>query len=75
MKRWTRAFLAILLGVFGAAYVGMVPARAANRDSKPDTVITYRGYTLSWSEIAGIYFIGVRLFGAPFYNSNPVVPS
>jgi hypothetical protein len=185
MKRWTRAFLAILLGVFGAAYVGMVPAQAANRDSKPDTVITYRGYTLSWSEpdasdlrvvktpgraeslpdaaiqrsvqqaksrvmaaaqqqlvedpmdscnfvpdsfltadftlacdhhdacyssstsrlkcdqiflnelietcadapdlqpaqrltcfsIAGIYFIGVRLFGAPFYNSNPVVPS
>lgn len=50
MKRWTRAFLAILLGVFGAAYVGMVPAQAANRDSKPDTVITYRGYTLSWSE-------------------------
>jgi len=28
----------------------MVPAHAANRDTKTETVITYGGYTLSWSE-------------------------
>jgi hypothetical protein len=50
MKRWTRPILAILLGVLAASYVGMVPAQAANRDTKTETVITYRGYTLSWSE-------------------------
>jgi hypothetical protein len=50
MKRWTRPILAILLGVFAVGYVGMVPAQAANRDAEIETVITYRGYTLSWSE-------------------------
>jgi hypothetical protein len=50
MKRWTRPILTILLAVFAAFYVGIVPAQAANRDPKTETVITYRGYTLSWSE-------------------------
>jgi hypothetical protein len=50
MRRWTRPILAILLGVLAITYVGMVPAQAANRGTKTETVITYRGYTLSWSE-------------------------
>ena len=50
MKRWTRPILAILLGVFAISYVGMVPAQAANRGEKTETVITYQGYTLRWSE-------------------------
>jgi Prokaryotic phospholipase A2 len=50
MKRWTRPILAILLGVFAVGYIGIVPAQAANRDAESETVITYRGYTLRWSE-------------------------
>jgi hypothetical protein len=50
MKRWTRPFLGILLAVLAIGYVGIVPAQAANRDTKTETVVTYRGYTLSWSE-------------------------
>jgi hypothetical protein len=50
MKRWTRPILAVLLAVLAISYVGMVPAQAANRDARTETVITYRGYTLSWSE-------------------------
>jgi hypothetical protein len=42
--------LAILLAVFAIGYVGIIPAQAANRDTKTETVVTYRGYTLSWSE-------------------------
>jgi Prokaryotic phospholipase A2 len=50
MKPWTRPVLAVLLGVLAIGYVGIVPAQATNRDAKTETVITYRGYTLSWSE-------------------------
>jgi|SoiMethySBSTD1v2_1073268.scaffolds.fasta_scaffold06332_12 phospholipase A2-like protein len=50
MKRWTRPILAILLGVLALGYVGIIPAQAANRDTKTETVVIYRGYTLSWSE-------------------------
>jgi Prokaryotic phospholipase A2 len=50
VKRWTRPILAILLGVLAICYVGMVPAQAAERVDKTEMVITYRGYTLSWSQ-------------------------
>jgi hypothetical protein len=50
MKRWTRPVLAILLALLAAGYVGIVPAQAANRDTRTETIITYRGYTLSWIE-------------------------
>jgi hypothetical protein len=50
MKRWTRPILAILLGVLAFGYVGIIPAKAANRDTKTETVVTYMGYTLSWSK-------------------------
>jgi len=50
MKRWTRPILAILLGVLALGYVGIIPAQAANRDTKTETVVIYRGYRLSWSE-------------------------
>jgi hypothetical protein len=50
MKRWTRPLLGILLAVFAIGYVGIIPAQAANRDTETQTVVTYRGYTLSWSE-------------------------
>ena len=50
MKRWTRPILGILLGVLAVGYVGIIPAQAANRDTTTETVVTYRGYTLSWSE-------------------------
>ena len=53
MKRWMRPILAILMGVLAICYVGMVPAQAAERGAKTETVITYRGYTLSWSESDG----------------------
>ena len=42
--------LAVLLAVFAIGYVGIIPAQAADRDAKTETVVTYRGYTLSWSE-------------------------
>jgi hypothetical protein len=50
MRRWTRPILAIVLGVLAICYVGMVPAQAAERVDKTEMVITYRGYTLSWSQ-------------------------
>jgi phospholipase A2-like protein len=50
MKRWMRPVLAILLGVLAAGYLGIVPAQAAKPAAKTETVVTYRGYTLSWSE-------------------------
>jgi hypothetical protein len=46
MKLWTRAIMAILLGALAISYLVTVPAEAA----KTETVVTYRGYTLSWSE-------------------------
>jgi hypothetical protein len=46
MKRWTRAILAVLLSALAVSYVGIVPAHAA----KTETVVSYRGYTVSWSE-------------------------
>jgi Prokaryotic phospholipase A2 len=46
MKRWTRQILVVLLGALAVSYLGMAPAQAA----KTDTVVTYRGYTVSWSE-------------------------
>lgn len=45
-----RPILAILMGVLVISYVGMVPAQAAERVDKTEMVITYRGYTLSWSQ-------------------------
>jgi hypothetical protein len=50
MKRWARPVLAILLGVLAVGYVGLVPAQAVKGDAKTETVVTYRGYTLSWSQ-------------------------
>jgi hypothetical protein len=50
MRQWTRPILAILLGVLTVCYLGIVPAQAAEAVAKTKTVITYRGYTLSWSE-------------------------
>jgi len=50
MKRWTRPMLAVLLAVFAVGYVGIIPAQAANRDTKTETVVIYMGYTLSWSK-------------------------
>jgi hypothetical protein len=50
MKRWMRPILAILLGVLAIGYVGTVPTQAAERVAKTETVITYRGYTLTWSQ-------------------------
>jgi hypothetical protein len=50
MKRWARPVLAILLGMLAVGYVGLVPAQAVKRDAKTETVVTYRGYTLSWSQ-------------------------
>jgi hypothetical protein len=50
MRRWTRRILAVLLGVLAACSVGLVPAQAAERVEQTQTVITYRGYTLSWSQ-------------------------
>jgi hypothetical protein len=50
MKRWTRPMLAVLLAVVAVGYVGIIPAQAANRDTKTETVVTYMGYTLSWSK-------------------------
>jgi hypothetical protein len=46
MKLWTRAIMAILLAALAISYLVTVPAEAA----KTETVVTYRGYTLSWSE-------------------------
>ena len=46
MKRWTRTILAILLGALAISCLVSVPAEAA----KTETVVTYRGYTISWSE-------------------------
>jgi len=65
MKRWTRPILAIILGVLVAGYVGMVPAQAAERVVKTETVITYRGYTLSWSEPDASDLRVVRTPGRP----------
>lgn len=48
MIRWTRPVLALLLGVLAASCLGILPAQAATR--VPTQVITYRGYTVSWSE-------------------------
>ena len=31
-------------------YLGIIPAQAANRDTKTETVVTYMGYTVSWSK-------------------------
>jgi hypothetical protein len=42
--------LAILLGVLAMSCVGIVPAQAAKPAAKTETVVTYRRYTLSWSE-------------------------
>jgi hypothetical protein len=42
--------LAVLLAVVAVGYVGIIPAQAANRDTKTETVVTYMGYTLSWSK-------------------------
>jgi hypothetical protein len=46
MKLWMRAIMAILSGALAISYLVTVPAEAA----KTETIITYRGYTLSWSE-------------------------
>jgi hypothetical protein len=46
MKRWTRTILAVLLGALAVSYLGTAPAQAADTE----TVVTYRGYTVSWSE-------------------------
>jgi len=46
MKLSTRAIMAILLAALAISYLVTVPAEAA----KTETVVTYRGYTLSWSE-------------------------
>ena len=46
MKLSTRAIMAILLAALAIGYLVTVPAEAA----KTETVVTYRGYTLSWSE-------------------------
>jgi hypothetical protein len=50
MKRWTRAILAILLGALAISYFGIVPAQAAKEVATTETVVSYRGYTVSWSE-------------------------
>ena len=46
MKLWARAIMAILLGALAISYLVTVPAEAA----KTETVVTYSGYTLSWSQ-------------------------
>jgi hypothetical protein len=46
MKLWTRAIMAILLAALAISYLVTVPAEAA----KTETVVTYGGYTLSWSK-------------------------
>jgi hypothetical protein len=46
MKRWTRPILAILLGALAIGYLSAVPAQTA----ETEMVVTYRGYTVTWSE-------------------------
>jgi hypothetical protein len=65
MKRLTRPILAILLGVLAISQVGMVPAQAATRESKTETVITYLGYTLSWTKSDASDLRVVRTPGRP----------
>ena len=48
MKRWTRPVLAILLLGLAAGYLAVGPAQAVKPD-RAETVVTYRGYTVSWS--------------------------
>jgi hypothetical protein len=48
MKRWMRPVLALLLGVLAASCIGILPAQAAKRATSQ--AITYRGYTVTWSE-------------------------
>jgi Prokaryotic phospholipase A2 len=61
MTRWTRPILAILLGALAMSYLGMAPAPAANTE----TVVTYRGYTLTWSESDASDIRVVRTPGRP----------
>ena len=46
MKRWMRTILAVLLGALAVSYLGTAPVQAA----ETETVVTYRGYTVTWSE-------------------------
>jgi hypothetical protein len=61
MTRSIRAILVILLGALAMSYLGMAPAQAANTE----TVVTYRGYTVSWSEPDASDLRVVRTPGRP----------
>ena len=64
MKRWTRPVLALLLLGLAAGYVGIGSAQAAKPD-KAETVVTYRGYTVSWSGSDASDFRVLRTPGRP----------
>jgi hypothetical protein len=61
MKRWQRSILAILLGALAMSYLCTAPAQAA----KTENVVTYWGYTVSWSEPDASDLRVVRTPGRP----------
>ena len=72
MKRWTRPILALLLLGLAAGYLGVGGAQAAKPD-KAETVVTYRGYTVSWSGSDASDFQVLRTPGRP--ESYPAAAS
>jgi Prokaryotic phospholipase A2 len=65
MKRWIRPILAVLLGALAMSCLGILPAQAAKPVPKTETVVTYRGYTLAWSEADASDLRVVRTPGRP----------